>query len=79
MIPASRDGFRFEWSRRDLSSAEGMRKVQYLVIATSLEEAFAVMAGQVGTRHGVRLLKRGQTVLDEAVNLGIGDGEARAL
>jgi hypothetical protein len=69
-------GFRFEWSRPDINSPNGVLKVHCIAVATSLVQAQGIMADSVsGSLVGVRLIDRGEAVLAEAKQRGVADGQ----
>jgi hypothetical protein len=80
MTDAPYDGFRFEWSRPDVSSPNGVQKMHIIAVARSRAEAERAVAENIaGSLVGARLIGQGQDVLTEAKRRGIADGQASAL
>jgi hypothetical protein len=73
------DGFRFEYTRPDVSAPGGRLKTHYIAVEQSLEAAIRRTGELVGNPRDLRLLDSGPSVLAEAKKRGIGEGQASVL
>jgi hypothetical protein len=79
MTEAQYDGFRFEVSRPDVSAPGGVLKVHYIAVAKSTEDAKAAILSDLGRPSSIKFISRGPSVLTEARQRGLADGDVSAL
>jgi len=72
-------GYLFEWSlpNGDMSARDGIRRICYIAIALSEEDAFKLVSHLAPNTAGLKRIDYGEAVLKQGRELGIPEGEAR--